>query len=97
MVSHTACFSGLEEIDDKQTESLFKRPGYGYGFHFSDWKIQPYAGSNSGISEALEARELIKITLLKNCLDDIHVVAATLAERTRSEVVQVIRPQDCII
>ena len=42
------------------------------------------------VSEALEARELIKITLLKNCLDDIRVVAATLAERTRSEVVQVI-------
>ena len=42
------------------------------------------------VGEALEARELIKITLLKNCLDDIHAVAQTLAERTHSEVVQVI-------
>ena len=42
------------------------------------------------VSEALEARELVKITLLKNCLDDIHAVAQTVAERTRSEVVQVI-------
>ena len=41
-------------------------------------------------AEALEARELIKITVLKNCLDDGNAIAATLAERTHSEVVQVI-------
>ena len=44
----------------------------------------------AAIAEALEARELIKITVLKNCLDDGNVIAATLAERTHSEVVQVI-------
>ena len=43
-----------------------------------------------GVTEALEARELIKINVLKNCLEDINVIAHTLAERTRSEVVQVI-------
>lgn len=43
-----------------------------------------------GISEALEARELIKINVLKNCLDDPNELARTLAERTHSEVVQVI-------
>lgn len=43
-----------------------------------------------GVSEALEARELIKINVLKNCLGDINEIAHTLAERTRSEVVQVI-------
>lgn len=42
------------------------------------------------VEEALQARELIKITVLKSCLDDIHVLAQILAERTRSEVVQVI-------
>ena len=42
------------------------------------------------VDEALEARELIKITVLKNCLDDGSAIAATLAERTHSEVVQVI-------
>ena len=42
------------------------------------------------VEEALQARELIKITVLESCLDDIHVLAQTLAERTRSEVVQVI-------
>lgn len=44
----------------------------------------------AAISEALEARELIKITILKNCLDDGRSAAEVLAERTHSEVVQVI-------
>lgn len=43
-----------------------------------------------GVAEALEARELIKINVLKNCMEDINVIAHTLAERTRSELVQVI-------
>ena len=44
----------------------------------------------AAIAEALEARELIKITVLKNCLDDGRSIAEVLAERTRYEVVQVI-------
>ena len=40
--------------------------------------------------EALEARELIKIHVLKNCFADLREIANTLAERTRSQVVQVI-------
>ncbi len=44
----------------------------------------------AAVSEALEARELIKINVLKNCMDDEKSIAQTLAERTRSEVVQVI-------
>ncbi|MCR5370197.1 MAG: ribosome assembly RNA-binding protein YhbY [Clostridium sp.] len=42
------------------------------------------------VSEALEARELIKINVLKNCADDCRELAMVLAERTRSQVVQVI-------
>lgn len=42
------------------------------------------------VSEALEARELIKINVLKNCMDDTRILAEALAERTRSQVVQVI-------
>lgn len=42
------------------------------------------------VDEALEARELIKISVLKNCMDDGNSIAAVLAERTHSEVVQVI-------
>lgn len=43
-----------------------------------------------GIDEALEARELVKINVLKNCLDDPKEIANIISERTRSEVVQVI-------
>lgn len=42
------------------------------------------------VSEALEARELIKINVLQNCMDDPKELAQMLAERTRSQVVQVI-------
>lgn len=42
------------------------------------------------VSEALAARELIKISVLKNCADDPKELAQILAERTRSQVVQVI-------
>ena len=44
----------------------------------------------AAISEALEARELIKISVLKNCADDPKELAQIVAERTRSQVVQVI-------
>lgn len=42
------------------------------------------------IKEALEARELIKINVLKNCMDEPRAIAEALASNTRSEVVQVI-------
>ncbi len=44
----------------------------------------------TAISEALAARELIKINVLQNCLDDPKELARVLAERTKSQVVQVI-------
>lgn len=42
------------------------------------------------IDEVLEKRELIKISVLKNCFGEPREVAETMAERTNSEVVQVI-------
>lgn len=42
------------------------------------------------VSEALEKRELIKLSVLKNCTDDPKELAQLAAERTRSTVVQVI-------
>ena len=42
------------------------------------------------VEEALAARELIKISVLQNCMDDPRGLADMLAERTRSQVVQVI-------
>ena len=44
----------------------------------------------SAVDEALEARELIKMHILKNCFDDPKEIAQVIAERARSEVVQVI-------
>ena len=41
-------------------------------------------------AEALEARELIKVSVLQNCMDDPKEIASLVAERTRSQVVQVI-------
>ncbi len=44
----------------------------------------------NAVDEALEARELIKINVLKNCFDDPKEIAQILSERTHSEVVRVI-------
>ncbi len=42
------------------------------------------------IEEALTARELIKVSVLKNCMDDPRILADMIAERTHAQVVQVI-------
>lgn len=42
------------------------------------------------LDEALEARELIKCTVLNNCMEDIKYIASAISERTKSDVVQVI-------
>lgn len=44
----------------------------------------------ASVDEAIEKRELIKIGVLKNCFDDPKEIANMIAERTRSQVVQVI-------
>ena len=44
----------------------------------------------TAVDEALEARELIKISVLKNCFDDPRAIAETMAERNHSQVVRVI-------
>ncbi len=44
----------------------------------------------TALDEALEKRELIKVSVLKNCADDPREIAAVIGERTRSEVIKVI-------
>ena len=77
---------------DLSLSSIARRVGYGF---------EPAAGQMGGseitalmqekrIDEALEKRELIKISVLKNCADDPKELARILAERTGSQVVQVI-------
>jgi RNA-binding protein len=47
-------------------------------------------GLTQAISEALDARELIKISVLQNCADDPRELAEMVAERTHAQIVQVI-------
>lgn len=42
------------------------------------------------LNEALAARELVKVKVLKNCLDEVDEVAEELAKQSKSELVQVI-------
>ncbi|MCR4955873.1 MAG: ribosome assembly RNA-binding protein YhbY [Lachnospiraceae bacterium] len=42
------------------------------------------------ISEAIEKRELIKLHVLKNCMDDPNEIARVIAQNINAEVVQVI-------
>ena len=42
------------------------------------------------IDQALEKRELIKVSVLKNCIDDPREIASVIGERTHSTVVKVI-------
>lgn len=44
----------------------------------------------AAIAEALAARELLKVSVLQNCADDPRTIAEMIAERTHSQVVQVI-------
>ena len=64
-----------EDYDNK-AESLFKRACHDNGSDFPDWKGK--------------YEPLIKISVLNNCMDDPRELAETLAQRTRSEIVQVI-------
>jgi len=57
---------------------------------FQIGKASMNPGLTAAIAEALEARELIKISVLQNCGDDPKELAAIIAERTQSQVVQVI-------
>lgn len=57
-------------------------------FHIGKFGVTPEICES--IREALDARELIKLNVLKNCLDEPKEIAILLSERTGSQVVQVI-------
>ncbi|MCM1112262.1 MAG: ribosome assembly RNA-binding protein YhbY [Muribaculum sp.] len=44
----------------------------------------------AAVEECFHNNELIKVAVRKNCLDDPRAIAETVAERTHSQVVQVI-------
>lgn len=45
------------------------------------------------LNDVLEKRELIKINVLQNCLEDKHDVAETIATQTNAQIVQIIGNQ----
>ncbi|API90600.1 putative RNA-binding protein YqeI [Virgibacillus pantothenticus] len=57
---------------------------------FQVGKIGVNENMNEQIADALEKRELLKVSILQNCLEDKTVVAEQLAEGTGAEVVQII-------
>jgi len=57
-------------------------------FHIGKASLTPEV--TDAIGEAFNQKELIKIGVLKNCFDDPKQIANVLAERTQSQVVQVI-------
>jgi len=57
-------------------------------FQIGKGRISPEL--TEAVSEALEARELIKLSVLNNCLKEPKELASVLADRTHSEIVQVI-------
>ncbi len=57
-------------------------------FHIGKGSVTPE--NIAAIEEAFNTRELIKVAILKNCFDDPREIATVVAERTRSQLVQVI-------
>ena len=57
-------------------------------FHVGKSSLTPEF--TEAIREAFNTKELIKIAVLKNCIDDPTEIANVLSERTQSQVVQVI-------
>lgn len=58
------------------------------GFQLGKSSLTP--SFTEAIAESFNTKELIKISVLKNCMDDPREVAEILAERTHSQVVQVV-------
>ncbi len=57
-------------------------------FHVGKSSLTPEL--TEAIGEAFHTNELIKIAVLKNCMDDPKEIARMVAERTHSQLVQVI-------
>ena len=57
-------------------------------FHVGKSSLTPEI--TEAIAESFNKNELIKVAVLKNCMDDPREIAQYVADRTHSEVVQVI-------
>ncbi|MDF2820142.1 MAG: hypothetical protein K0R15_583 [Clostridiales bacterium] len=43
----------------------------------------------TAVTDAINAREIVKLSVLSNCMEDPATIAETIAQRTRSEIVHV--------
>ncbi len=57
---------------------------------FQVGKLNVTPDMTNSINDALEARELIKISVLNNCTENIKTIANIISGRTHCEIVQVI-------
>ena len=57
---------------------------------FQIGKASMNPGLTEAIREALDSREIIKISVLQNCLDNPRELAEMIAERTGSQVVRLL-------
>ena len=76
-------------LDNKQKKYL-KSLANGLNAIFQVGKDGVSKNQIIGIKDALEAHELVKISILKTCLSPVREVALDIASATRAEIIQVI-------
>ena len=84
IITNLIIISNRRKRYEQQTARLSGKPCQQYRSDLSDWKII------EALDAALEKRELIKVSVLKNCIDDPKEIASVISERTHSNVVKVI-------
>ena len=87
---YTECYNAIEESSKGAADAVALRGASAAFAGLGAFVKQTPLGERTSVDEALAARELIKISVRQNCLDDPRQMAEVLAERTHSEVVQVI-------
>ena len=88
IITNLIIISNRRKRYEQQTARLSGKPCQQYRSDLSDWKSTPEI--IEALDAALEKRELIKVSVLKNCIDDPKEIASVIAERTHSNVVKVI-------
>lgn len=83
-------FNELEETMTSKQRSYLKSLASTLDPVFQVGKSSLTPEVTAAIGECFNTRELIKVAVLKNCLDDPKEIAQVVAERTHSQVVQVI-------
>lgn len=83
-------YSGMEFVMTSKQRAYLKSLAMNMDSVFQIGKASLTPEVIRSVREAIDKRELIKGTVQKNCMDDPGEIAQVLAERTRSQLVQVI-------